>query len=393
MQAMLARVTEPVAYQAFQHFITHAPWDADRIWRRVRQVIPERRGVLILDGTSFPKHGTQSVGTARQDLWGLGEDRQLPSRDHGGALDRRTGLVPGRDLVSPRRVAHARRTTTRTDSGRGHVSRKMAARAHPVASSTGRGFPSDGRGRRCRIWRRVGRPHGLASPAAAICARDFVRSDRVPAAPLFATPSAAALRPPLDPRPSRSAATGRGGDRRGRVAAEGMTHDLLAQWRQPIPTRPVCRGPRDARAWLASGHPRPRRVVVVRARRGPHGSTSLLLRALARRPVLASAGPVGASALGHRTAISRAQERARPRSFRGANVSRLAAPRRPDRRLPRVHSARTDAPWRRRTDVSSRARHRAGNLYGVAVCGETALHALDGRSETRTPTTDLTKSN
>jgi SRSO17 transposase len=73
MQAMLARVTEPVAYQAFQHFITHAPWDADRVWRRVRQVIPERRGVLILDGTSFPKHGTQSVGAARQYCGTLGK--------------------------------------------------------------------------------------------------------------------------------------------------------------------------------------------------------------------------------------------------------------------------------------------------------------------------------
>ena len=31
MQAMLARMTEPVAYQAFQHFITHAPWEADRV--------------------------------------------------------------------------------------------------------------------------------------------------------------------------------------------------------------------------------------------------------------------------------------------------------------------------------------------------------------------------
>jgi DDE superfamily endonuclease len=27
MRAMLARVTQPVSYQAFQHFITHAPWD------------------------------------------------------------------------------------------------------------------------------------------------------------------------------------------------------------------------------------------------------------------------------------------------------------------------------------------------------------------------------
>ena len=35
MQAMLARVTDPITYQGFQHFITHAVWDADRIWRRL----------------------------------------------------------------------------------------------------------------------------------------------------------------------------------------------------------------------------------------------------------------------------------------------------------------------------------------------------------------------
>ena len=51
MQAMLARVTEPISYQAFQHFITHAVWDADRIWRRLLEVVPERQGVLIIDGT------------------------------------------------------------------------------------------------------------------------------------------------------------------------------------------------------------------------------------------------------------------------------------------------------------------------------------------------------
>lgn len=73
MQAMLARVTEPVAYQAFQHFITHAPWDADRVWRQVRAVVPERRGVVILDGTSFPKHGPASVGVARQYCGTLGK--------------------------------------------------------------------------------------------------------------------------------------------------------------------------------------------------------------------------------------------------------------------------------------------------------------------------------
>lgn len=73
MQAMLARVTEPVSYQAFQHFITHAPWDAERVWRRLRAVLPERRGVLILDGTSFPKQGPASVGVARQYCGALGK--------------------------------------------------------------------------------------------------------------------------------------------------------------------------------------------------------------------------------------------------------------------------------------------------------------------------------
>jgi SRSO17 transposase len=73
MQAMLARVTEPVAYQAFQHFITHAPWDADRMWRRLLEILPERRGVLIIDGTSFPKQGPHSVGVARQYCGALGK--------------------------------------------------------------------------------------------------------------------------------------------------------------------------------------------------------------------------------------------------------------------------------------------------------------------------------
>jgi SRSO17 transposase len=73
MQAMLARVTNPLTYQGFQHFITHAVWDADRIWRRLLEVLPERRGVLIIDGTSFPKQGTHSVGVARQYCGALGK--------------------------------------------------------------------------------------------------------------------------------------------------------------------------------------------------------------------------------------------------------------------------------------------------------------------------------
>ena len=73
MEAMLARVTDPGSYQAFQHFITDAPWDADRVWRQLRALLPEREGILIFDGTSFPKQGTHSVGVARQYCGTLGK--------------------------------------------------------------------------------------------------------------------------------------------------------------------------------------------------------------------------------------------------------------------------------------------------------------------------------
>ena len=73
MSAMLERVRDPGTYQAFQHFITDAPWSADALWRHLRTTIPDRTGVLILDGTSFPKQGPHSVGVARQYCGALGK--------------------------------------------------------------------------------------------------------------------------------------------------------------------------------------------------------------------------------------------------------------------------------------------------------------------------------
>jgi SRSO17 transposase len=55
MSAMLERGSDPGTYHAFQHFITDAPWSAERVWRQLRVVLAERSGMLILDGTSFPK--------------------------------------------------------------------------------------------------------------------------------------------------------------------------------------------------------------------------------------------------------------------------------------------------------------------------------------------------
>jgi hypothetical protein len=70
---MLERVAEPTSYQAFQHFITHAPWDTEAVWRRLRRVSPARTGILILDETSFPKAGRHSVAVARQYCGALGK--------------------------------------------------------------------------------------------------------------------------------------------------------------------------------------------------------------------------------------------------------------------------------------------------------------------------------
>ena len=73
MSAMLARVRDAGTYQAFQHFITDAPWTGETVWRHLRATLPDRAGVLILDGTSFPKQGPHSVGVARQYCGALGK--------------------------------------------------------------------------------------------------------------------------------------------------------------------------------------------------------------------------------------------------------------------------------------------------------------------------------
>jgi SRSO17 transposase len=73
MGAMLTRIHAPGSYQAFQHFITHAPWEVAPVWRRLLSRIPDRRGVLILDDTGFPKQGTHSVGVQRQYSGTLGK--------------------------------------------------------------------------------------------------------------------------------------------------------------------------------------------------------------------------------------------------------------------------------------------------------------------------------
>jgi len=73
MEAMWARLRDPGSYEALQYFITEADWSADRVWRVLRAAVPARSGVLVLDGTGFPKQGSASVGVARQYSGTLGK--------------------------------------------------------------------------------------------------------------------------------------------------------------------------------------------------------------------------------------------------------------------------------------------------------------------------------
>lgn len=73
MQPMHGRLSDPGSYQGLQHFITHSTWAARPFWRRLREVIPVRVGILAIDDTGLPKQGTASVGVQRQYCGALGK--------------------------------------------------------------------------------------------------------------------------------------------------------------------------------------------------------------------------------------------------------------------------------------------------------------------------------
>ena len=73
MQAMHGRLSDPATYQALQHFVTHSPWEAERLWTTLRRVGPARRGILAVDDTGWRKQGRHSVGVQRQYCGALGK--------------------------------------------------------------------------------------------------------------------------------------------------------------------------------------------------------------------------------------------------------------------------------------------------------------------------------
>ena len=57
MSAMLERVRDPGTYQAFQHFITDAPWSAEAVWRHLRARFPIARASSFSTARAFPSRG------------------------------------------------------------------------------------------------------------------------------------------------------------------------------------------------------------------------------------------------------------------------------------------------------------------------------------------------
>jgi SRSO17 transposase len=134
MQAMLARVTEPRSYQAFQHFITHAPWEAACVWRQLLARLPERRGVLILDDTAFLKQGAASVGVARQYASQRHHITNCQVAVTAALWTGRRGWLVGADLylpepwLTPERRAHARIPARRTFEEKWRVALRLIRR-------------------------------------------------------------------------------------------------------------------------------------------------------------------------------------------------------------------------------------------------------------------------
>jgi SRSO17 transposase len=95
MQAMHGRLSEPIHYQALQHFVTHSPWPDQPLWDRLSEVLPERRGILAIDDTGLPKQGRHSVGVKRQYSGTLGKT--------GNCQVAVTSLLIGQRLVWPQR--------------------------------------------------------------------------------------------------------------------------------------------------------------------------------------------------------------------------------------------------------------------------------------------------
>ena len=144
------------------------------------RAVPERTGVLILDGTSFPKQGTASVGVARQYCGARGKIANCQTAVTVALWTGARAWLLGATLylpeewLTPRQRARARIPATVRFEPKWQLALDAAA---PGARG---GVYGHGRRRRCRVRRqRDAAPH-VASRQAALRVGGLVRSQSVP---------------------------------------------------------------------------------------------------------------------------------------------------------------------------------------------------------------------
>src|SRR2546428_11863067 len=103
----------PKAVRAMQSFISAGQWNDERLlhqhWKEVETDLGAADGVLMVDGSDFPKQGVHSVGVKRQYCGELGKRANCQAGVFVGyvsaqgytVLDRRWYLVPGGGTPDP----------------------------------------------------------------------------------------------------------------------------------------------------------------------------------------------------------------------------------------------------------------------------------------------------
>ena len=394
MSAMLERVSDPTSYQAFQHFITHAPWEAEVVWRRLRAVIPDRTGILILDETSFPKSGPHSVGAARQYCGALGKVANCQVAVTAALWTGRRAWPLGALLYLP-------------ETWTSDLARRVAARI-PAA------LVFQEKWRLALTLVRCSRAAGVTLTAVVADAeygdnhtvRQTLHRLRLPCA-LGISPTLTVFRGTPTLRVDREQPPPRnrrdGWPDQEPVGVRTLSDALPARaWRR-VEWRNGANPPWEADFAAMRVTPatdwRHRRLapeiwLLCERGLGADGPSQTLPGLAAGSRLAQAARAAGASPLGDRTALPRRQIRTGARPLRRPLVSGLAAPPGDQRRRLRLSPTRADAAAPRTSaHVSPGPRLRTGDLYRAAVYQSPAIHAVDAASRTAVSSTaDLTKS-
>ena len=200
-------------------------------------------------------------------LRGARQDRQLPSRGDGGAVDGCARVVSRRGAVRARGMADSGAAHAGADTGRRRLRIEVASGPSVGAPAPSRGLDADGRDRGCRIRRCDDVPGRAASPPIALCAGHLVASDGIHHAPARAATGGQSSRSASDPvaHGHRAQASG-GASADGAGASNRVAPRHVAQWNAAAADGTFRGRPGHPRARVAARATGARGLVAVRGR-------------------------------------------------------------------------------------------------------------------------------